>query len=152
MRALVRIFLILTGLHTAPVYAADSLQPPAAFSLAAIQLDDSSLYCEMPVVNQMEPAVESRVHPIWHVDAGYIDLGYIEDSYAPVDYQTLLESDDAVPPAVAQDFGMRLQNGWLLGVTYETIDTSLRIGTDVVEESVGPVYEGPMFVATWKFR
>ena len=135
MRALVRVILILSGLFSAPVYAAQPEQ----------------LYCDIPAASHIEPAVESRVHPIWHVDPTYVDLAQSEDTYVPVDYVALAGAGSA-RPAADKDFGVRLQNGWLLGLTYETLDTGLRIGTEVIEASVGPVYEGPMFVATWKFR
>jgi len=116
------------------------------------------MYCDQPLRSSEaeDPVVASAVHPIWQVDAVHLDLGYIEDDI-PTEYLipiiSLQGDDNGHPVSASTDtLGVRLDNGWSLGLTYETIDTSLKLGYAVEERSIGPVYEGPMFVATLKFR
>ncbi len=85
--------------------------------------------------------------------ANSFDIGYIADDDALVaDLVTTDEDSAPVEDARETAIGMRFANGWSLGLTYDSIDTGLSIGSTVLAESIGPLYEGPMFVATLRFR
>ncbi len=146
------VVVLLAGLNTA--YASGT-----GFTAGSYQITDVSLYCDKPVRNDEEQVISTAVHPIWQVEIRHLDLGYIEDDFSLTELLpavSLQAETNSHPTSASTDsIGVQLDNGWALGLTYETIDTSLKLGS-VVEESskssIGPVYEGPMFVATLKFR
>jgi len=147
----ISVLVLLAGLQTA--FAAGT-----GFAAGSYQVSDPAMYCDRPMHSSEDedPVVTTAVHPIWQVASQHLDLGYIEDDI-PTEYLLpiiSLQGDDNGHPVSAstETLGVRLDNGWSLGLTYETIDTSLKLGSAVEGSSIGPVYEGPMFVATLKFR
>jgi hypothetical protein len=145
----ISVVVLLAGLNTA-------LAAGTGFTAGSYQISEATMYCDKPEHNSESNVVSTTVHPIWQVDTDYLHLGYIEDDFAVEDLipiVSLAEAGNGHPATAATDsLGVQLDNGWSLGLTYETIDASLKLGyaVDVTEE--WPVYEGPMFVATLKFR
>lgn len=115
---------------------------------------EALLACDRPV--ETDPAaIETSVHPIWQIDPDRLNLGYIPDSYSAVaDVSAgfdVLESRDT-PVIPDSNMGVRLDNGWSLGFTYELLDARFKVGPFLLPEPGEPVFEGPKFVATLKFR
>jgi len=139
-----------------PSYGAEYSMGSIGISASSVQLTAAALSCEKPL---RDPALtaETAVSPIWRVDLRNIDLGYIDDDM-PVSPSALgLIVDRGTSAGTEQlsssgELGLRLDNGWSLGLTYETIDAAVQIGSAVLPDSKNPVYEGPLFVATLKFR
>ena len=117
-----------------------------------------ALSCEQPLASDdfnAELPVATEVHPIWHVDLDTVYLGYIEDGYAgdAAAAGSLsgieVDQDDYVPEG---GMGLQLDSGWSLALSYELMDARFKVGPFLVPEAGQPVFEGPKFVATLKFR
>lgn len=119
---------------------------------------------------------ESAVRPIWQIEVplegaaivgperaatpSKSKLEYITDVYKvsrDVSRRLLLDpvantlAAGEQLPAMATPVGMRLENGWSLGLSYETIVAQEQADTQLMRRSSGPEYEGPMLTATIKF-
>ena len=137
-----------------PAYA--SAPSSIVFVTGTSVIPETDLNCQRPA-EQDSSDIETAVHPIWQVDADKLelDLGYIADDYIAASDVTaaLLESGTDSTSVVAQEsMGVRLDNGWSLGFTYELLDARFKVGPFLLPEPGDPVFEGPKFVATVKFR
>lgn len=156
MRAFLHFFLASAALCCGqPLWAGSSDSVVMATSGGLVA--ETTLNCQQPI--ETDPAaIETSVHPIWRIDSGRLDLGYIADNYsATADIGIELPlltgiGSDAVTARSDSSMGVRLENGWSLGFTYELLDARFKVGPFLLPEPGDPVFEGPKFVATLKFR
>ncbi len=156
-RVYIWVFAWVCSFLAAPSYGAEYSMGGVGFSASSVQVTAGTVACDKPVSEQDALATETAISAIWQLDLQNIDLGYIDDD-APVSSAVLslipATKSSAQPERVSSsgEFAMRLDNGWSLGLTYETIDATVQVGSAVLADTKSPIYEGPLFVATLKFR
>jgi len=129
----------------------------APFAASAYTISDSPLSCDRVQSGAEELLASTTVHPIWQVDPATVEQGSLDDKNIALSGLTALESD--LPPTVAaladaptDDFGLRLDNGWLVGFAYDTIDSKLKTGAYLAGDPIGSEYAGPLLIASVKFH
>jgi len=144
------VLILASGYHQ---FANAGASGSVVFATGGNLIADVALTCERPADDAI--IVQTDVHPIWQVDLATVDLGYIDDDYTAVDdlnasfSQTSIEPDLSIPDG---SMGVQLDNGWSLGLSYELLDARFKVGPFLLPDPDGPVFEGPKFVATLKFR
>lgn len=157
VRVFTWVFIWAGSFLAAPSYSAEYSMGGVGFSASSVQVTAGNVACDKPVSEQDALTTETAISAIWQLDLQNIDLGYIDDD-APVSPAVLSLMPAAKPSAQSArisssgEFAMRLDNGWSLGLTYETIDATVQVGSAALADTKSPIYEGPLFVATLKFR